>query len=375
LNLGDNSESFKITGMKDTEFARRRKRYRRLMLEQGMDGIYISHLPDVRYLCGFTGSNGMVLLLGKGSFFISDLRYKEQSAAEVRGLKVLIYEKSLMETLESLLEGRSGLKLGFDPTSLVYSEVMALRRGLKGKARLLPLRGALALLRARKSRWEVEVMVKAIRLAEAAFMDALKTIEKDTSESGLAATLDAAARRRGAEDRAFETIVASGPRGAIVHASPSSRKVRGATVVDWGVRYSGYYTDMTRTLAFGRMPPYLRKAYNVVIAAQERALEKIKPGVKAADVDQAARDLIEKEGYGPYFGHGLGHGVGLEVHERPHIANMSRDVIEGGMVFTIEPGIYLPEKGGIRVEDMVLVKNSGAELLTTLPRSLDPSDY
>jgi Xaa-Pro aminopeptidase len=146
-------------------------------------------------------------------------------------------------------------------------------------------------------------------------------------------------------------------------------------VVDWGVRYNGYYTDMTRTLAFGRIPPSLRKAYNVVIEAQERAIGMIRPGVKAADVDQAARGIIEKEGYGPYFGHGLGHGVGLEVHERPHIANMSRDVIEEGMVFTIEPGIYLPEKGGIRVEDMVLVKSGGAELLTTLPRSLDPSDY
>ena len=345
------------------------------MHEEGMDGIYISHLPDVRYLCGFTGSSGTVLLLEKGGYFISDFRYKQQSAAEVRGLRVRIYEKSLMETLQSLLEGRSGLELGFDPTSLVYGEVLTLRRGLRGKARILPLKGALALLRARKSPGEIEVVVKAIRLAEAAFRDALKTVDGETGERELAAALDEAARRRGAGDMAFETIVAGGTRGAVVHAAPSSRKVTGALVVDWGVRYRGYYTDMTRTLAFGRIPPSLQKAYRVVVEAQERALEMIKPGVEAADVDRAARTLIEKEGYGPYFGHGLGHGVGLEVHERPHIANRSRDIIEEGMVFTIEPGIYLPGKGGVRIEDMVLVKGGRAELLTTLPRSLDPTEY
>jgi len=146
-------------------------------------------------------------------------------------------------------------------------------------------------------------------------------------------------------------------------------------VIDWGVTCEGYCSDSTRTLAFGRVPPQLEKAHRLVLDAQERALEMIRPGVKARDVDGAAREVIDKAGYGGAFGHGLGHGVGLEVHERPHVSPASRDVIEEGMVFTNEPGIYLPGVGGVRVEDMVYVTSTGSEVMTTLPRSLDPSDY
>jgi Xaa-Pro aminopeptidase len=361
--------------MKDTDYSRRRKRYRELMRREDLGGLYIGHLPDVRYLCGFTGSNGIILLLARSGYFLSDFRYREQSAAEVKGLKVLIYEKSPLESLRRALKGYSGLSLGFDPNTLVYGQVLDLRRELRGKARVLPLKGPLALLRAVKSPWERQVMGKALRLAEEAFRDALKAGNEDNVEASFAAALDCAARKRGAEDRAFETIVAGGTRGAVVHASPSKRKLRGAVVVDWGVRYRGYHTDMTRTLDCGGMSSSLKKAYDVVIEAQERALKSIKPGVKASDVDRAARELIEEEGYGAFFGHALGHGVGLEVHERPYVGKNSRDVIEEGMVFTVEPGIYLPGKGGVRVEDMVLVRSGGAELLSSLPRSLDPSDY
>ncbi|MFW6113741.1 MAG: M24 family metallopeptidase, partial [Actinomycetota bacterium] len=173
----------------------------------------------------------------------------------------------------------------------------------------------------------------------------------------------------------FETIVASGPRGALAHARPSGRILRGAAVVDWGVARGGYNSDTSRTLALGRTPSVLRRAHRVVLEAQERALEKIEPGVGAGELDGAAREVIEKAGFGPNFGHGLGHGVGMEVHERPRIGRGSREVIEEGMVFTVEPGIYIPGEGGVRVEDMVLVTGHGPEMLTTLPRSMDPSDY
>lgn len=361
--------------MDDREYAARRRKFWKLMDREGLEAVLVSHLADVRYLCGFSGSSGTVLLMKKGGYFLSDFRYKEQSAAEVQGLPVIIYEKSPIEALERLLEGRSEFKLGFDPCSLVYGEVLALRRSLKGKARVLPLKGGLSRLRAVKGRREMDVMAKALRLAEAAFREALEAVGEDTRERELAAALDSAARLRGAEDRAFETIVAGGVRGAMVHASPSGHRLRGAVVVDWGVKYRGYYTDMTRTLALGRMSSPLRKAYSVVVEAQERAMERIRPGISAASVDRAARELIEREGYGDCFGHGLGHGVGLEVHERPHITRNSKDVIEEGMVFTIEPGIYLPGVGGVRVEDMVVVKSDGAELLSNLPRGLDPGDY
>jgi Xaa-Pro aminopeptidase len=359
----------------DAEFGRRGKKYRDLMAGEGLEGLLVSHLADVRYLCGFSGSNGMVLLLGDRGYFLTDFRYREQSAHEVRGLKVAVYAAGLEDSLARLLEKRPETRLGFDPASLFYAEVLLLRRRLKGIAVLRPVQGSLALLRASKSRSEVKIIRSAIRIAQEAFAEALGQVGEGTREAELAAALDMAARKRGAEAPSFETIVASGPRGAMVHAAPSGRRLRGMTLVDWGVIYRGYCTDMTRTLAFGKIPAPLKKAHALVLEAQQRALERIRPGTKARDVDKAARDIIEEAGYGPAFGHGLGHGVGLEVHERPHVSRASRDVIEEGMVFTVEPGIYLPGVGGVRVEDMVLVTNRGAEVLTTLPRGLDPAEY
>lgn len=357
------------------EYARRRKRLRGLMDREGLDGLLVSHLPDVRYICGFTGSSGTVLLLRRGGYFLTDFRYREQSAGEVEGLRTAVYERSLEDELGDILGRRDGLLLGFDPHSLPYARVLSLRRSLRDEARLKPIKSSLALLRARKSRQEVETIRKAVYLAESSFKRVLGELEGGMSERDFALRLDTAARREGAEDRAFETIVASGERSSLVHAEPSRRRMGGVTIVDWGSRYDGYHSDISRTLAFGRIPSELRRVHRVVLEAQRRALDKIRPGIKAGEVDRAARDLIQEEGYGEYFGHGLGHGVGLEVHERPHVSRGSRDVLEKGMVFTVEPGVYLPGTGGVRVEDMVLVTEAGAELLTTLPRGLEPGAY
>jgi Xaa-Pro aminopeptidase len=364
-----------VPDLEGQEYAARRKRFRNLMLREGLGGLFITHLADVRYLCGFSGSNGMVLMLANRGYFITDFRYKEQSAEEVKGLKVVVYEDSLDQALAWLLRGRMGLRLGFDPDSLTHSEVLILRRTLKNIARLHAVKESFAMLRARKSHAEVETIKKAIRLSQRAFQEVLSGYKGDIRERDLAISLDMAARRMGADGQSFETIVAGGPRAAMVHAAPSARKVRGMTVVDWGVIYRGYRADITRTIAFGRVPPALRKAHDLVLEAQRNALDKIRPGVRAREVDRAARDLIEAAGYGPYFGHSLGHGVGLEVHERPHVSNGSGDVLEEGMIFTVEPGIYLPGIGGVRVEDMVMVTSRGVDVLTTLPRGIDPSQY
>ncbi|MBN2027777.1 MAG: aminopeptidase P family protein [Actinobacteria bacterium] len=357
------------------EYTARRRAYREQMRHENLDGVLVTHLPDIRYLCGFTGSSGMVLLLPRRGLFLTDFRYREQSAREIVGLKTIVYEtgpeKSLLKTL-----GDDGLlRIGFDPEFLSYKGTMSLRRYLKGKASFVPLKRSLTLLRARKSRLELEKIRKGIRIAEEAFRDALREVERNTTETDLALAVDTVARRKGAEGPAFETIVASGLRGALVHASPSRRRLRGAAVIDWGVMYEGYCTDATRTVAFGRVPDAVRKAHLLVLEAQERAMEKIRPGVRARDVDRAAREVIEEAGLGDAFGHGLGHGVGLEVHERPYVGKTSRDVLEEGMVITNEPGIYLSGVGGVRVEDMLLVTSQGAELLTTLPRTLDPGGY
>ncbi len=359
----------------NAEFGHRKKSFRDLMDRQGLQGLFINRLSDVRYLCGFSGSNGAILLFDNRGYFITDFRYREQSTEEVKGLKVVVQEEGLYRTLAKLLRGRSGMKLGFDPNSLFHAEVLVLRRKLKGVVRLQPVKGPFNMLRARKSRMEVETIQKAIRLSQMAFQEALNGYTGDIREKDFAISLDMTARRLGADGQSFETIVASSTRGAMVHAAPSGKKIRGMTVVDWGVSYQGYCTDITRTLAFGRIPRSLQRAHALVLEAQGKALEKIRPGVKAKEVDLAARDIIETAGYGTFFGHGLGHGVGLEVHERPHVSKGSGDVLEEGMVFTVEPGIYLPGIGGVRVEDMVLVTSRGADVLTTLSRSLDPSRY
>jgi Xaa-Pro aminopeptidase len=359
----------------NTEFVRRKKTFRDLMVREGFQGLFINHLSDVRYLCGFSGSNGAILLFDNKGYFITDFRYHEQSAEEVKGLKVVVYKESLDQTLIKLIGRRSGIKLGFDPGSLSYSEALFLRKRLKNIAGMQPTKEPFAIMRARKSHIEVEIIKKAIKVSQKAFKEALSGNIGNIREKDLAISLDMKARQMGADGQAFETIVAGSTRGAMVHAAPSERKVRGMTILDWGIIYKGYCTDTTRTLAFGKIPTTLRRAYALVLEAQNKAFNKIAPGVKAQEVDRVARELIEKAGLGPYFGHALGHGVGLEVHERPYIGRGSEDELEEGMIFTVEPGIYFPGIGGVRVEDMVLVTSRGAEILTTLPRSIDPSEY
>lgn len=361
--------------MTDREFARRRRACRELAAAEGLDGLLLTHLPDIRHLCGFTGSSATVLLLRERGFLMTDFRYREQSSLEVKGLRTMVYERGLEEVLRPALGGRGGLKLGFDAACLSYAEAVAVRRWLKGAARLVPVKGSIGRLRARKSHAEVRIIREGVRRAQAAFQDALRGYDGGCTEKTFADALDAAGRRRGAEERSFATIVASGVRGAVVHAAPQARRMRGATVVDWGVTFRGYCTDMTRTIAFGRVPSVLRDAHSLVLEAQAEALRAIRPGAKAGDVDRAARRVIEEAGLGDRFGHGLGHGVGLEVHEAPHLGRGTRDRLEEGMVVTVEPGIYIPGRGGVRVEDMVLVTRDGAEALTTLPRGLDPAEY
>jgi Xaa-Pro aminopeptidase len=359
----------------EREYGSRRMRYRQAARRQSLDGLLVNDPADVLYLCGFTGSNGTVLLLPRGGYFLTDFRYREQAGREVNGLRVVVYRQGLDQALTGLLSRRPGASLGFDPSTLSHSEVLLLRRSLKGIARLTRVRKPFQALRACKSDLEVEIIRKSINLSQKAFKAALRACTGDMRERDLAVSLDFEARRMGASGPAFETIVAGGSRAAMAHAHPSGRKLRGATVIDWGIRFRGYCTDTTRTLSFGKLDSALRRAHRLVIEAQERALERIRPGIRAGEVDMAARDLIEKGGFGNHFGHSLGHGVGLEVHERPLLGPGSREVLEEGMVFTVEPGIYIPGVGGVRVEDMVLLTSGGAELLTDLSRSLDPSEY
>lgn len=372
------------------------------MARAGVDAVIVTGPADLRYLCGFSGSNGMVLLFLREGYFLTDFRYREQSALEVVGMRRVVYEDDPGGPLGEIVsrrarvagvtsQGASGEeperdgnvgkkrpgipRIGYDPETLTCAELSNLKKSLRGKASLVSLRSGFQPLRAVKSVAEVVAIKEGLRMAEEAFREALRRAETGMTEWDLALEVDFAARRMGAEGLPFETIVASGKRGALVHASPSRRRLSGAVVVDWGVIHRGYCTDCTRTLAWGRVPAELKRAHRAVLEAQERALERVKPGARAREVDRAAREVLERAGFGEAFGHGLGHGVGLEVHERPHVGPRSEDVLREGMVFTVEPGVYLPGLGGVRVEDMVLVTAGGVEVLSGLPRSLDPSDY
>ncbi len=361
--------------MNKAEYGMRKKRYRELLTKEKLEALFISHTADVRYLCGFAGSNGNILLLRDRGYFFTDPRYEEQAGLEVRGLKVIVYRNGLGEALNRLLQGRPVIKIGFDGTALSYGEATMLKKGLRGIATVKAIKFSPAWLRARKSDEELKIIRRAIKEAEKSLVAALSRTEPDTRESDLALDLDMEARRRGVEAPSFETIVASGARGSMAHARPSKKRLRGATVIDWGILYDGYCTDMTRTVSFGNPPPSMKKIHAVVLRAQEAAIRKIRPGVKASSIDLTAREIIEEAGYGENFGHSLGHGVGLEVHERPYVAKASRDVLEEGMVFTVEPGIYLPGRGGVRIEDMVVVSTGGVEVLSTLPRDLALDAY
>jgi Xaa-Pro aminopeptidase len=361
--------------MDKNEYGKRRKKYREAFGRENIEALFFSNLPDVHYLCGFTGSNGNILLLRDKGYFFTDSRYAEQASLEVQGLEVIVYESGLGGALAGLLEKRIGLVIGFDPATLTYAEVTLLKKGLRGIATVKPVKFSPAWLRARKSKEELKLIEQAVREAEGALLAALSRTNPDSREADLALDIDTEGRRRGAEGSSFETIVASGARGSMAHAKPTRKKLRGATVIDWGILLDGYCTDMTRTISFGKPAPAMKKIHSVVLEAQEAAIRKIGPGVKASRIDQTAREIIEKAGYGGYFGHSLGHGVGLEVHERPYIAKTSRDILEEGMVLTIEPGIYLPGKGGVRVEDMVVVTRQGPEMLSSLPRDLALDAY
>lgn len=340
-----------------------------------MEGLLLTRLSDIRYLCGFSGSSGMVLLLSRRGYLLTDFRYREQAALEVTGMELVVVEGGYGEALRNLVKGRGLGKIGFDPAAASYAEVLAWRRKLKGEVALCAVKGRLDATRLRKSENELRRLREGVRIAEEAFRRALRKASSPLKELELAARIDYEARCLGAEGPSFETIVASGGRAAMVHARPAAEAAKGVTVIDWGVSFRGYRTDMTRTVALGGVPGELKRAHRLVLEARLEALEKVRPGVRAGEVDSAAREVIEKGGYGWAFGHGLGHGVGLEVHERPVLGKGSTDVLEEGMVFTVEPGIYIPGIGGVRVEDMVLVKGDGAEVLTGLPLSMDIVDY
>ena len=336
-----------------------------------LEGILFSSLENVRYLCGFTGSDGAFALTQKDAFFLTDSRYWTQADEEVRGSQIIHYKKKI-DGIVSLLSDLKLKNMGFESASLPFSLHQSLLNKLAKETDLIPLEEEIKNLRAVKDAQEMVLIRRAIEIASNAFLHIIEKLKEGAFERESALEMEFFMKRNGAQALGFDIIVASGKRSALPHGRASGKKIeRGDFVlIDFGSSFRGYHSDQTRTLVCGKPSPEQEKVYQVVKEAHDKAIELIRPGIPIHEVDEAARNYIREFGYGEYFGHGLGHGIGLAVHEDPAVNTENQGLVQEGMVFTVEPGIYIPDWGGVRIEDMVWVTPQGAEVLTYLPTEL-----
>ena len=360
-----------------TATANRRAALRGLLTEQGLDSLLVTDLINIRYLTGFTGSNAALLVAAAGeeqSLFCTDGRYEVQSAAEVPDLDHRIERQSDL-ALMAVAAGR----IGFEALAVSFAQHTSLLTATHGPAVLVPTTGLVEQLRAIKDAGEIEALRTACAVADHALADLIDAggIRTGRTERDVGLDLDDRMRRLGASDPAFETIVAAGENSAIPHHRPTARVLRAGDLLkmDFGAAVAGYHSDMTRTFVLGRPSGWQVEIYSVVAAAQLAGRRAAVVGATGGAVDAAARDLITAAGYGPQFAHGLGHGVGLQVHEAPSLARGQAGIIEADMCVTVEPGVYLPGRGGVRIEDSGVVRvedspGSAYEVLTLTSREL-----
>ena len=348
----------------------RRRRLLSFFDEHDLDLLLIGHPLNLRYLSGFSGSEGALLLTPDGGWFLCDSRYTVQANSEVSGLTVV--EHALhQEGLAALVRQAGGHRLGFEAAHMTVSHHLGLAACLPEIA-LVPIGQELDSIRHCKDAGELEQLEKVAVLASSSLEAVLPLVRPGLVESELALQLEFEMRRRGAEGRGFDFIVASGVRGAMPHGRASDKVIQAGELVtiDFGAVLDGYHSDETVTVAVGSLGERQQKIYDTVLDAHDRAIAAVRPGISCKAVDAVARSYIHEQGFGEYFGHGLGHGVGLAIHEKPVISPRSDVMLEEGMVFTIEPGIYIPGFGGVRIEDTVAVTVDGCRLLTKVPKKL-----
>jgi Xaa-Pro aminopeptidase len=337
----------------------------------GVDAFLVTDPANLFYLSGYTGSNGMLIVRNNQSkpIFYTDFRYQEQIKTEVKDCQKVIWDRNLYEDFP--VKDLSGIKsLGFESYSVTYANFLDIKRQLKSRIKLVPTYQIVGNLRMKKDNNEIKKIRKAVYYTDKVFADILKIIKPGVSEKDLVREIDYQFTKYG--DIAFSTIVAFAERGALPHAQPTNKKLKKGDVIvfDIGLKYEHYCSDMTRTVVMGKASSKVKKIYNIVLTAQRLAQEKIIRGKLARDIDRISRNFISSKGYGMYFGHGLGHGVGLMVHEMPVISSKSNDVLNINQVFSVEPGIYLPNEFGVRIEDLVVVKEKSCEILTKSPKEL-----
>ncbi len=357
-----------------THLADRIRNLQKRLRPKGISALLVTNPRDIRYLTGFIGDDSWALIPMRGgkAYILSDFRFDEQIQQEAPHAQAIIRKKSLGEELKALTKRLKADKIGLQAEYVT----LQLRKGLVkhlGAKSLAPIDDGLLEQRAVKDAKEIKAIRKAIAIQQQAFKELRKFIKPGMTENEITAYLEYRMRALGADGPGFPSIVAADANASLCHAIPGPKKVRkgGILLVDWGAKYQGYCSDMTRVLSLGKMKPKIKEIYQIVLEAQLAGIAAIGPGKKLSDVDAAARDVIDKAGYGKYFGHSLGHGIGLDIHEAPRLAAKTKGELAPGHVVTVEPGIYLPGVGGVRLEDDVLVTARGHQVLCDLPKSLE----
>ncbi|MBL9125006.1 MAG: aminopeptidase P family protein [Planctomycetaceae bacterium] len=352
----------------------RRDKLRKSMKALGVDALLVTNFTNVTYLTGFTGDDSYLLVHAKGQVVISDPRYTTQLEEECPGLDAFIRPPGMgmLEGVTQALAAAKIAKLGVEADSMTVGFRDQLAEKLPKTAVVTAAR-LVEQLREVKDKEEIAEIRQAIWFAEKAFAVLRATLRPERTEKEVADDLENQLRLFGAKGSSFPPIVAVGPRAALPHARPTQQLIGSSefVLIDWGASGRLYKSDLTRVLVTGRIPAKLERVYRVVLSAQEQAIAAIRPGISGHDVDRVARELIAKAGFGANFGHGLGHGIGLDIHEGPRLAAGQHLPLKPGMVVTVEPGIYLPGWGGVRIEDDILVTKTGHEVLTSVPKAFD----
>jgi Xaa-Pro aminopeptidase len=342
---------------------------RRLFAEKDIDAVFITQAENRRYLSGFDGTAGYLFITPEKALLATDFRYTEQAAREAPDFEILRIGGNISDWFPGLV-GDSGVKRpGFEAADVTFSLHRQLQDALQKKAvpvRLIPLTGMVESLRAVKEPGEIELITRASAITDKAFQQVAGTIKAGMTERQVAWKLEKSMRENGSQELPFEIIVASGPNAALPHHKPSDRAIRDGepVVIDMGAKAGGYASDLSRTVCAGRPGARFKKVYNIVLEAQMMAISSVREGMTGHEADNIAREIIQKAGYGEAFGHALGHGVGLAEHESPRLGPNSKDTLSGGMVFTIEPGIYLTGWGGVRIEDTVVMEKGRVRPIT-----------
>jgi Xaa-Pro aminopeptidase len=344
---------------------KRIERLRKVMQEQNLRAVLITNAYNRTYVSGFTGSSGYVLITLERAILLTDFRYMTQAPQQAKLFEVVEHKANVMEAVKELLNQQGITQLGFEQGDVSYGDFLSYQAALPG-IELLPTAKLVEGIRMVKDDAELEIMQEAADLADQTFSHILSYIKPGVKELDIALEIEMFIRKNGGTSTSFETIVASGERSALPHGKASDRvlQINEFVKLDFGAYYKGYCSDITRTVMLGKPTDKHKEIYDIVLEAQLHCLANLKPGIAGREGDAFARDVIVKHGYGDYFGHGTGHGLGMEVHESPRLSKTEDTILTPGMVVTVEPGIYLPGFGGVRIEDDAVITDTGIKILT-----------